>query len=83
VEGLLLLHGEQAVDPEAPWYAGTPDQTQVLYAGLLLLGGQLTPTSSAAIAQAATTSPDLIAVLQRDPQKELQALPDALEPSWK
>ena len=42
--------------------------------------GQLTPSFSAAIAQAAATSPDVIAVLQRDPQSELQALLDALEP---
>jgi hypothetical protein len=71
---------ELTVDSEAPSYVGTPDQTKVLHAELWLLAGQLTPSSSAAIAQAAATSPDVIAVLQRDPQSELQALLDALEP---
>ncbi|MBV2352552.1 hypothetical protein KUL97_12615 [Synechococcus sp. HK05] len=57
-----------------------PDQTKVLHAELWLLAGQLPSNSSAAIAQAEATSPDVIAVLQRDPQTELQALLDALEP---
>ncbi|MBV2351719.1 toprim domain-containing protein [Synechococcus sp. HK05] len=46
----------------------------------LQLADQLPGAIGAAIAQAAATSPDVIAVLQRDPQTELQALLDALEP---
>ena len=46
----------------------------------LQLADQLPGAIGAAIAQAAATSPDVIAVLQRDPQSELQALLDALEP---
>jgi DNA primase len=46
----------------------------------LQLADQLPSAIGAAIAQAAATSPDVIAVLQRDPQTELQALLDALEP---
>ena len=45
LEGLLLLHEELSVDPEAPWYVGTPDQTQVLHDELWLLAGELTPSS--------------------------------------
>ena len=47
LEGLLLLHEELSVDPEAPWYVGTPDQTQVLHDELWILAGELTPGSSA------------------------------------
>jgi hypothetical protein len=46
LEGLLLLHEELSVDPEAPWYVGTPDQTQVLHGELWMLAGQFTPRSS-------------------------------------
>ena len=49
LEGLLLLHEELSVDPEAPWYVGTPDQTQVLHDELWILAGKITPTSSAAL----------------------------------
>ena len=52
LEGLLLLHEELSVDPEAPWYVGTPDQTQVLHDELWLLAGELTPSSSAALVEA-------------------------------
>ena len=52
LEGLLLLHEELSVDPGAPWYVGTPDQTQVLHDELWLLAGQLTPCSSAALVEA-------------------------------
>ena len=52
LEGLLLLHEELSVDPEAPWYIGTPDQTQVLHDELWLLAGQLIPSSSAALVEA-------------------------------
>ena len=51
LEGLLLLHEELSVDPEAPWYVGTPDQTQVLHDELWLLAGELTPSSSAALVE--------------------------------
>ena len=51
LEGLLLLHEELSVDPEAPWYVGTPDQTQVLHDELWLLAGQLIPSSSAALVE--------------------------------
>ena len=37
------------MDPAAPWYVGTPDQTQVLHDELWLLAGQLTPSFSAAL----------------------------------
>lgn len=30
LEGLLLLHEELSVDPEAPWSVDTPNQTQAL-----------------------------------------------------
>ena len=52
LEGLLLLHEELSVDPEATWYAGTPDQTQVLHDELWILAGALTPRSSAALVEA-------------------------------
>jgi hypothetical protein len=52
LEGLILLHEELSVDPEAPWYVGTPDQTQVLHDELWLLAGELTPSSSAALVEA-------------------------------
>ena len=52
LEGLLLLHEELSVDPEAPWYVGTPDQTQVLHNELWLLAGELTPRSSAVLVEA-------------------------------
>ena len=52
LEGLLLLHEELSVDPEAPWYVGTPDQTQVLHDELWILAGELTPGSSAALVAA-------------------------------
>jgi len=52
LEGLLLLHEELSVDPEAPWYVGTPDQTQVMHDELWLLAGELTPRSSGALVEA-------------------------------
>ena len=52
LEGLLLLHEELSVDPEAPLYVGTPDQTQVLHNELWLLAGELTPSSSSALVEA-------------------------------
>jgi len=39
LEALLLLHEELSADPEAPWYVGMPDQTQVLHDELWLLAG--------------------------------------------
>jgi hypothetical protein len=52
LEGLLLLHEELSVDPDAPWYVGTPDQTQVLHDELWLLAGERTPRSSGALVTA-------------------------------
>ena len=52
LEGLLLLHEELSVDPEAPWYVGTPDQTQVLHDELWVLAAQIDPPSSAALVAA-------------------------------
>jgi hypothetical protein len=43
LEGLLQLHEELSVDPEAPWYVGTPDQTQVLHNELWTLAAELVP----------------------------------------
>ena len=43
---LLRLHEELSQDPEAPWYGGTPDQTEVLHSELWLLAGKLGPASS-------------------------------------
>jgi len=52
LEGLLLLHEELSVDPDAPWYVGTPDQTQVLHDELWILAGELTLSSGAALVEA-------------------------------
>ena len=52
LEGLLLLHEELSVDLEAPWYVGTPDQTQVLHDELWLLAGALSPASSTKLVEA-------------------------------
>ena len=52
LEGLLLLHEELSVDPEAPWYVGMPDQTQVLHDELWLLAGQTNPKTPAALVEA-------------------------------
>ena len=52
LEALLLLHEELSVDPEAPWYVGTPDQTQVLHDELWLLAGALNPRSSPELVEA-------------------------------
>jgi hypothetical protein len=52
LEGLLLLHEELSVDPEAPWYVGMPDQTQVLHDELWLLAGQINPRTPAALVEA-------------------------------
>ena len=52
LESLLLLHEELSVDPESPWYVGTPDQTQVLHDELWILAGRLNPATSAALADA-------------------------------
>ena len=49
---LLLLHEELSQDPDAPWYVGTPDQTQVLHDELWLLAGRLCPSSSEALVDA-------------------------------
>jgi hypothetical protein len=50
-------------------------------AGMALqLAGQLQGAVGAAIAQAADPGPEVIGVLQREPQVELQALLDLLEP---
>jgi DNA primase len=46
----------------------------------LELAGQLYGAVGAELMQAATPRPDVIAVLQREPQEELQALLDLLEP---
>jgi hypothetical protein len=46
----------------------------------LQLVGELPGAVGAAIAQAVDPGPDVVALLQRDPQAELQALLDALEP---
>ncbi len=51
LEALLLLHEELSVDQEAPWYVGTPDQTQVLHDELWLLAGELNPPSSPALVE--------------------------------
>ena len=52
LEGLLLLHEELSVDPQAPWYVGMPDQTQVLHDELWILAGELMPRSSQALVEA-------------------------------
>lgn len=52
LEALLLLHEELSGDPEAPWYVGTPDQTQVLHDELWILAGELDPRSSSALVEA-------------------------------
>lgn len=52
LEALLQLHEELSVDPEAPWYVGTPDQTQTLHDELWILAGELSPRSSAALVEA-------------------------------
>ena len=52
LESLLLLHEELSVDPESPWYVGTPDQTQVLHDELWILAGRLNPATSAALVDA-------------------------------
>jgi len=46
----------------------------------LQLVGELPGAVGAAIAQAAETGPDVIAVLQREPEVEMQALLNTLEP---
>ena len=52
LEGLLLLHEELSVDPETPWYVGTPDQTQALHDELWILASELTPYSSGVLVEA-------------------------------
>ena len=52
LEGLLLLHEELSVDPQAPWYVGMPDQTQVLHDELWILAGELMLRSSQALVEA-------------------------------
>jgi hypothetical protein len=49
IEGLLQLHEELSVDPEAPWYVGKPDQTQVLHQELWTLAAEVNPGSSGAL----------------------------------
>ena len=51
LEALLLLHEELSADPEAPWYVGTPDQTQVLHDELWLLAGANPEIKSAALVE--------------------------------
>jgi len=46
LEALLQLHEELSVDSEAPWYVGTPDQTQVLHDELWLQAGAHPQASS-------------------------------------
>jgi hypothetical protein len=46
----------------------------------LQLAGQLPGAVGAVLAQAAAPGPEVIAVLKREPQAELQSLLDALEP---
>jgi predicted amino acid dehydrogenase len=46
----------------------------------LQLVGELPGPVGAAIAQAVDPGPDVVALLQRDPQAELQALLEMLEP---
>ena len=52
LEGLLLLHEELSVDPQAPWYVGMPDQTQVLLNELWTLAVEVGPRSSGALVDA-------------------------------
>ena len=52
LEGMLQLHEELSVDPEAPWYVGTPDQTQVLHNELWTLAAEVGPGSSGALVDA-------------------------------
>ncbi|MCP9891761.1 hypothetical protein KBY57_11965 [Cyanobium sp. Aljojuca 7D2] len=52
LEGLLLLHEELSVDPDAPWYVGTPDQTQVLHDELWLLAGEQVISNSIDLVEA-------------------------------
>ena len=52
LEGLLQLHEELSVDPDAPWYVGTPDQTQVLHDELWILAGELLVSSGSALVEA-------------------------------
>ena len=52
LEGLLLLHEELSVDPDAPWYVGTPDQTQMLHDELWILAGERLISSSGALVEA-------------------------------
>jgi hypothetical protein len=47
----------------------------------LQLVGELPGAVGAAIAQAVDPGPDVVALLQRDPQAELQALLEVLEPA--
>ena len=51
LEGLLQLHEELSVDPQAPWYGGTPEQTQVLHDELWLLAGSHPNSSSSALVE--------------------------------
>jgi len=51
LEGLLLLHEELSVDPEAPWSVGTPDQTQVLHDRVWLLAAERMLRSSHALVE--------------------------------
>ncbi len=52
LEGLLQLHEELSVDPDAPWYVGTPDQTQVLHDELWILAGERLIRSSPELVEA-------------------------------
>jgi len=52
LEGLLQLHEELSVDPEAPWYVGTPDQTQMLHNELWTLAAELRPDCTGALVDA-------------------------------
>lgn len=52
LEALLLLHEELSQDPDAPWYVGTPDQTQVLHNELWILAGENAPITSPELVEA-------------------------------
>lgn len=49
---LQLLHEELSQDVEAPWYLGTPDQTQVLNDELWRMAGELCSNSSSELVEA-------------------------------
>jgi len=78
------------VDPEAPWSVGMPDQTQVSHDefGWSPVSSLTAPAprwwgnfrGGEANGHAVDPGPDVVALLQRDPQAELQVLLEVLEP---